>query len=755
MKNTLLFKDLNFPPTFKYSSDSNHIPLEFYNDTFPIAKKIDLFLGYFSSNAIKVLSKSFAEFVVNGGEMRIITNHVYSLKDKEHLIDHNALENEDKIIDIFNDLEKLEFELSDYGQHFFDCLKYLQKNKRLIIQPVKFNNVDLAHCKRMVLYDGVDYISTDGSINFTLSALTKNSESFEVNVPWKGEVFKKRVDSEIAIFEKVLNGEHLDYKHISSEDIEVVINNYGNDKNKQDLLEDSLKIDNSNFGDKVKRIIKKKKERFHKKLKLISSIPKFPYDEPREYQKEAYLAWVQNNYKGIFAMATGTGKTLTSLNCIVEEFKKSGEYSVIITVPTRTLVSQWEQEAEKFNLSNIITSANNKNWDKDLNRILFNKQYGIGENNNYVFITTYATFNKAKCQKLIKKINSENTTLIADEAHNLGAATSLRNLPNGIKRRIGLSATPERIYDDEGSIKLYEFFNSFPPIYTYKFSMRQAIDEGFLTPYYYYPYFVNLDHDELEQYLEITRKLLKFFDFTNGKFRDSATQLLIERKRIVHKARNKKTCLEQIFREVKLKNESLKYTFVYVPEGYDRDSSEDCDSSIKEEDVRIINEYSKIINGFGYKTYQFLGETKNRDKILNQFKNGELEILTAMKALDEGVDIPITKNAIFCASTGNPRQFIQRRGRVLRTFEGKDHANIYDMVVVPSIDLMINEDSELKDMEVRIFKGELKRVANFLYSSENMIEVINDKIREVAENYNLDIFELINENIENDKLKQQ
>ena len=119
------FRNLYFPATYKYSSDSENIPLKFYNDTFPIAKKIDLFLGYFSSNAIKVLSKSFAEFVVNGGEMRIITNHLYSLKDKENLIDHNSLKNEDKIIDIFNDLEKLEFELSDYGQHFFDCLKLI------------------------------------------------------------------------------------------------------------------------------------------------------------------------------------------------------------------------------------------------------------------------------------------------------------------------------------------------------------------------------------------------------------------------------------------------------------------------------------------------------------------------------------------------------------------------------------------------------------------------------------------------------
>jgi superfamily II DNA or RNA helicase len=123
-----------------------------------------------------------------------------------------------------------------------------------------------------------------------------------------------------------------------------------------------------------------------------------------------------------------------------------------------------------------------------------------------------------------------------------------------------------------------------------------------------------------------------------------------------------------------------------------------------------------------------------------------------MKALDEGVDIPITKNAIFCASTGNPRQFIQRRGRVLRTYEGKKHANIYDMIVVPSVDLMINETSELKDMEIRIFRSELMRVAHFLYSSENMMEIINEKIREVAEQYNLDIFELINKNIEKDKM---
>ena len=752
----MTFKDIDFPDTFQYSSDSEHIPLEFYESTFPIAKEIDLLLGYFSSNAFKVLSESFAEFIFNGGTIRIITNHIFSFKDKENLLVNNKLESEDEIIDIFGDIEKLEKELSAEGKHFFDCLKFLIKHNRLKILPVKFNHIELAHCKKMILYDGKDYISTDGSINFTLSALIKNSESFSVNVPWEGETFKKRINIDKLNFDKIFNKQHVDYEYLNSNQIESVINKIGRSKEIQDLLEDSVKIDSSQFNNKIKKILDLKKVRFEEKireLKTISKDPRFPFPEgPREYQKEAYNSWIKNDFKGIFAMATGTGKTISSLNCVVEEYKKTNEYSVIITVPTITLVNQWVDEAKKFNFKSIISSTGNNKWDVDLRRLLFNKEHGIGTHHNFLFITTYASFNKEKCQKLIKKISDKNMILIADEAHNFGASTSLRNLPYGITKRIGLSATPERIYDEEGSVKLYQYFNSFPPAYTYKFSMREAIDKGFLTPYYYYPYFVNLEQDELEEYLELTRKLIKFFDFDSGKFKDSATQLLIKRKRIIHKARNKKNCLHRIFEDVQLKNESLKYTFVYVPEGYESNNQIEEEHDIEEEDIRIINEYSKIIKDFGYKTYQFLGETKNREKILNQFKSGELEILTAMKALDEGVDIPITKNAIFCASTGNPRQFIQRRGRVLRTFKGKTHANIYDMIVTPSIDLMINEESELKDMEVRIFKSELKRVANFLYSSENMMEVINDKIRNVAENYNLDIFELINENIENDKL---
>lgn len=759
------FKSINFPPTLKVSSTGGMIPLDFFGEVMPRSKKIQFKLGYFSSNSISTLSYGFAQFIYNGGTIDFLINHFvnendYKLINDKYELDQAFYDSIEQII--LNDLKKLQDILTKKQvSHFYNCLRYLIETNRVTIIPVTTKSGEISHYKEALFWDANDdVINIVGSCNFTYKGIVCNGESFVIDRSW-GEVSERaNIRTEIDDYKRIFTKESNDFIYLNPKNLIKIIREKSISLDQKQLLENEFDLVSFNGKikdvdkDKIKKVNLKLRKKFEKAVKEYINIPKFPFDQPRKYQIEAFLAWKENDCKGIFAMATGTGKTITSLNCVVEEFKKTKEYTVIITVPTVTLVNQWVNEAKKFNFKNIISTTKYKDWDSELRRFLFNKEHSIGNNHNFIFITTYATFNKQKCQKLIKKLNHKNTILIADEVHNFGAPTSLKNLPFGINKRIGLSATPERIYDEVGSLKLYEYFNSFPPLYTYKFSMREAIDKGFLTPYYYYPYFVNLEHDELEQYLELTRQLVKFFDFDKGKFRDSATQLLIKRKRIIHKARNKKECLKMIFQDVSLNSKSLKYTFVYVPEGYEPNNNLVEENEIEDEDIRIINEYSKIINGFGYKTYQFLGETKNREKILKQFKNGELEILTAMKALDEGVDIPITKNAIFCASTGNPRQFIQRRGRVLRVYEGKEYANIYDMIVTPSVDLMINEDPELKDMEIRIFKGELKRVANFLYSSENMMEVINDKIREVAEKYNLDIFELINKNIENDKLKK-
>lgn len=730
----ITFKDIAFPPTYKYSSDSDYIPLEFYEETFPIAKEIDLLLGYFSSNAIKVLSKSFAEFVYKGGRIRIITNHILSLKDKENLIDPVNIDKEDELIDIFADLEKLENGLSDYGEHFFDCLKYLRKQGRLEIVPVKFNGVDLAHCKKMILYDGHDYISTDGSINFTLSALTKNSESFEVNAPWKGEIFAFRTEVEKKNFNKIFSKQHPDYQYLDASQIETVIDKIGKDKDIQDLLDDSIKLDRSTFSQKVSKILKVKEERFIYSIEESKKTPHFPENnKPRDYQEKAYENWCKNNYTGIFGMATGTGKTKTSLNCVLNEYQKSNSYYTIILVPSIALLNQWEHEVSEFNFQNIILIGGGNNWEKTISNYTSNFKAGLKR--NIVIISTYASFTTSRFQKYFSKIDEE-FILIADEAHNMGANNIKKTISNSkIKRRIGLSATPKRVYDIEGTDFIDKFFNDQEP-YTFSFSMKEAMDRGYLTNYKYYPILVELNETELEKYIEISKKLLRYFDFEKGEFKKDpmVEKLLLLRKSIIHKANNKIECFKNILIELKSKGK-LKFIFTYVPEGYIYKEDKDPRRMLE----MFFDAGNEVLPDLTMNSY--IADDQNLNDLLRGFSEGRIDMLFAMKMLDEGVDVPRAEIGIFASSTGNPRQFIQRRGRLLRIHKDKPIATIYDMVVVPRIN---ENNTELFTMERNLVHNELRRVGYFSSLSLNFYDS-KDALDVVCAKYNLDLDTIINE----------
>ena len=728
------FRDITFPATYKYSSDSEHIPLEFYEETFPISKKIDLLLGYFSSNAIKILSKSFAEFIFNGGEMRIITNHIFSLKDKENLLDYTIVNNENKVIDIFSDIQKLEMELSDSGKHFFDCLRYMQKTGKLKIQPVKFNNVDLAHSKKMILFDGNDYLSTDGSINFTLSALIKNSESFEVNAPWKGEIFKKRTLQEIENFNKIFNREHPNYEYIDRERIEVVINSVGRDKDIKDLLDDSKNLKSNHYSNKVKKILQKKAEIFEQKIEDLSKIPKFPFPQgAREYQLEAYTKWKENGFSGVFAMATGTGKTITSLNCLLNQYKIYKKYQCIILVPSIALLNQWEKEVLSFNFSKILKVGGGNKWENDMGSYVSNYTWGI--KNDIIIISTYGSFVTERFQKYFQKI-SKDFLLIADEAHNMGANNIKKILPNIlVDKKIGLSATPKRIYDPEGTDALDLFFKDSPP-YTYEFSMERALKENFLTEYKYFPILVELNDSEFEDYIEISKKLLRFFDFEKGEFKkDPMVEiLLLKRKNIVHKAENKLDIFSKILTKLK-ETDKLKYTFAYIPEGYIYDEN---NIGTRLLDKFILEGIKTIPN---LKMNSYTAEDEDLKGILKGFSDGKINLLFAMKMLDEGVDVPRAEVGIFCSSTGNPRQFIQRRGRLLRKHADKAFATIYDMVVIPKL---TNSSDEFFNFEQNMVKTELRRVAYFASLSMNYYDS-RDSLVNVCSKYNLNLDQIIND----------
>lgn len=280
--------------------------------------------------------------------------------------------------------------------------------------------------------------------------------------------------------------------------------------------------------------------------------------------------------------------------------------------------------------------------------------------------------------------------------------------------------------------------------YTYEYSMKEAIEKGVLCRYNYYPHLVTLTEDEMKDYTELSVQIAKFSSGEGELLASDSilTRLLLARKRIIHKAENKKAVFEKILRERFNEKGNLKYTLVYVPEGNQPDEEADffVDREYLGDDtdsLHLIDQYTVIVKNIHPKVTvkQFTSSSTNRDSILDDFAKGQLDVLTSMKCLDEGVDVPRSELAIFCASTGNPRQFIQRRGRILRTHADKHMAFIHDLVVVPEI----NNESESYKLEKNMIKTELNRVRNFALLSENSSDTISE-LDKILKHYNLSIF---------------
>ncbi len=753
-----MLNTIEYPKTLEYSSDGKHLPIEFFMLTVPECKKIDLKLGYFSSNAIRTLAYGFAQFIHKGGVLRIITNHFLSIKDKL-LISENDVESlvEDKEVEylISKDLEGLAKILEGGDQHFFDCLKYLLKQDRLQIIPVKLKPNRLAHFKQGILDDGTNQLYFSGSCNFTYRGLVDNGESLSIARSWGENSEKMKVKENIHNIERICTREDVGFEYLTPEQIIAVIEKTGNDKQLDELIEDEI-----NIYEKLSQIPLLKKTfiqyttTFKKKAEEEKHKPKFPFQQgPRPYQEEAFRNWAANSQMGIFAMATGTGKTITSLNCLLEIYNKTGYFKALILVPTITLVNQWEDECKRFKFSSIVKVCSKFNWKNDLATILTRERLFPTEQVSYIIISTYASFSRPNIFPEINRLSAK-TLLIADECHNMGSATLLKLLPKvNYKRRIGLSATPERQFDEEGNNKLFSFFNS-ENGYTYEFPMKLAIHgdknkniDSVLCRYYYYPHLVSLLDSEMDDYLRLSLKIAKYFNPKKGSFDKNdpiLTALLLARKRIIHKAFNKVSVFSDIINEQYKKKGNLKYTLAYVPEGNDPNDyfetdlySQKDETENDNEAVHLIDVFTKAVKDIDKRTTvrKFISGTNEKDNILEQFEKGEIDVLTSMKCLDEGVDVPRAELAIFCASTGNPRQFIQRRGRILRRHDDKPFAYIHDLVVIPEI----SPNSESYEMERSILKKELERVHNFASLAENSSHTVN-VLLDTMNHYNLNLY---------------
>lgn len=744
-----MLKNCHWSADRDYKTGTDNEPLQFYLEGLANSIELNLLLGYFSSSAINLLSVGFATFISRGGTMKMVINHLLSEKDKETLMRVEENPENIKVFDLSN-VEELQKNLDEYGTHFFECLAFLISQKRIQIKIIKpKEGQGIAHYKSGVFYDGKDYVGYQASCNFTYYGLSENIEQLEAFLSWENGRSNKFIRKQLNHIESYFSeiDDHVEYVPI--EDIEVVIKDKFGQKDISELLvqeEQLLKKKQTLISSNPK--IKKTISKLFEQIEEYRYTPRFPYPSgPRDYQKEAYQNWVENGYKGIFAMATGTGKTITSLNCVLNEYQKSRttSYQALILVPTITLVNQWEEEAERFKFGNILKISSQNNWESEIATKLSSAKR---INSSFIVICTYASFVKPRFFKYIKDFPSD-TILIADEAHNMGAKSIKRRLNDiTMHKRIGLSATPKRVYDPEGSAVVEGFFNDAEP-FTYSFSMERAIREKILCPYYYYPHIIKLTDSELEKYIAITKKLARYFDTHTGELimNEAVEKLLLQRKRIIHKAENKLDRTIQILKQRYQEKGNLKYTFIYVPEGFieAEERLDDSEQENNEENLRLINQYTREIGSIDSSILvnQFIGGMANRDDILDQFRDGRIQVLASMKCLDEGVDIPRAEYAVFCSSTGNPRQFIQRRGRILRTHDDKDYAVIHDLVVIPDFESSSKGSDTFKTERSQV-KKELERVMYFATLSENPYETEN-VFMDVCDFYDLDIYTIYNE----------
>lgn len=758
----MLRTNVLWPESRRFKSRTEWEPIGFFSEALCNTTQFDIKLGFFSSSAINILSDGFATFLYNGGRMRMIINDILSNEDQLAIINGKA----NVLVPYFDlqNLQKIKQTLSERDKHFFECLSWLIQNDKLDIKiVVPKEGIGITHSKCGMFSDGLNRVAFDGSCNFSRTALIDNIESLSAFCDWDGKGDVCKIDDIVEDFERTYSGNDDSVYYLEANDVKAGISANFKYKDIGELMRDEQLLISKRFNDglssNIQTILNKAKKKVESIIQKIDvqvvdasdeEIPRFPFNEPRDYQKQAYENW-KIKQKGLFAMATGTGKTLTSLNCLLNIWRKYHFYKAMILVPTITLVDQWEDECKRFHFNNIIkVSSKNSKWKTELDSLKTKESFNINDKeSSFIIIATYASFSRENIfRELIDfgKNTMRQMLLIADEAHNMGAGRILDRL-GGIKfaRRIGLSATPERLFDDIVNKAIMDFFGC-DNDYTFEFNMREAIDKGYLCRYKYFPHIVHLNDAEMTEYMRISLQLSKFYKLEQDSFpkgNDKLIRLLLKRKRIIHKAQEKEQKFRKIIQDRYAEKGNLKYTLVYVPEGTRPDDEMadvfDYTEVINDDDYsnNLIDTYTKIVQNVSKTTTvrKFISGIKERNEILEKYACGEIEVLTSMKCLDEGIDVPRSEMAIFCASTGNPRQFIQRRGRILRKHPDKHLAIIHDLVVVPKI----NSAQANYNMERSLIKNELKRVRDFAILSENADFAYNE-LNEILSYYNISLF---------------
>ncbi len=661
-------KDLSNDIKRIYDSDSGEGISQILNLLLGKAHKYSRIGSYFTSKSFISLAEGLSKFIFKKGKMLLIINYEMAKEDYEEIrktLDYTKIENK-IMLDIKN--LKSEIELNSAK-----VLGWLIAEKRLEIRVVTGEAKKLMHIKQGIIEDEFgNKVAFTGSANETYSAYERNIEQMAFFKNWE-EGQEEYVDEFLFRFSHFWN-------------------DYGFEARTYSLAKA--------FEKGLIRIRPKSNSELKSALKTISTEKTKKTIIPRPYQEEAVKSWIDNGRKGIIEMPTGCGKTKTALFCYKSLEKQEDPLPLItlIFAPTRAICDQWvsEFQGERCKICKIY---DNPKWKPSLKKEIVDIK--LKTNDNLVIIGTYALINSSYLIDQIRSTPKSNKFLIADEVHSTGAIKISEGLVEDYNYRLGLSATPKRWLDEEGTSKIFRYFGD---VVFDKISLYDAIYKlDVLSEYNYHLIHVLLNEGELAKYLRLTKRIIQKMSMKKkdkyNKSLDAEIQRLAEKRaKIIKNCQAKLEKLPKIIDKIK-DDRSL----IFVS---------------PEQREKVIELVKPKIR---YHQYTFSEKTGIRAEALKNFKKGKLKCIIAIKCLDEGLDVPSAKAGVIMSSSGNPREFIQRRGRLLRKDSLKKYADIYDFIVTPP-----KEAIESSEMYKNQISREMARIAEFSKSAKNELEIAKE-----------------------------
>lgn len=677
-----------------YDSEEDDILRDFYIPVLSKAKKYYRLAGFFSSSALAIAAKGMSVFAKNQGRMKLIVGARLQKRDVEAI--RAGLEDPEKVLAemMLEDLERIEEEfVRDHVKALAWLVAQDQLEMKVAIVIDKYGQLmdydtasrrGIFHQKVGILEDeDGNLLSFSGSVNESATAWEDNIEEFKVFRSWV-EAEKEYFEADFSKFNRFWEGYATRMRIVDMP---------------RAIKEKLIEIAPSDIGEL-------NLDRWAEGSKQVGAVGL------RDYQLEAVQNWLGNDKRGILEMATGTGKTIAALSCLDEAFKSEPRLVAVISSPFIHLSEQWIREAEKFGMrcDNLIADSSRNKWKDRLVDGLLDVENGISP--KLLVLTTHNTFSSNDFINILKESRKRMPSLgllvVVDEVHGIGAPERREGLIEDYNYRLGLSATPKRWFDLQGTDRIFDYFGGV----VFEFSLKDAIDAGYLTSYIYEPHFTTLTAEEMEEYESETRKLARAYYRTKEENEKDEifTLLCIKRQKIIRNASNKLDVFQGILDSLG----DIRHCLVYCSPRQIRDVQE------------ILNRRNIIQHKFteseGTRPEDRFGGLSERDYLIRKFSDGVYRVLVSMRCLDEGVDVPPARLGIMLDNSGNPREYIQRRGRVLRKSPGKKYAVIHDIIVEPTLRPQISK--ELGEIEKKIIRKELQRYREFAQTAQNGAECL-------------------------------